>query len=152
MFNIKLYQVKPTGMTEIEVEFVMWNRAPRTVKETYTRESDAKRRIDRFKTDYLLFTLESYVKACRDLIELNITPNTPGRLFALEKCKTGVQYLQDKHLTVIADTLNKLQPFLEKILPGPSHRDYDFLYTIQLRIHTFSIQTLNLKANELCPA
>lgn len=153
MFNIKKYEVnKATGFVTIGIEFAMWNRLAREFEESYRCEFDAQRRVDRLKTDYLLFNLESFVNECRNLIELNISQNTAGRKLALEKCTTGLQYLQNKQLNTIADTLVKLQPFLAKILPAESHQNYNSLYTLQLRLHTFSVQIQNSKINEPCPA
>lgn len=153
MFNIKKYEVsKATGYVTIAGEYAMWNRPAKEFKESYRSEFDAKRRIERLKTDYILFTLEQYIKVCRELIELKISVNSPGRMLALEKCTTGTHYLQDKQLTSIADTLVKLQPFLKNILPPESNEDFDFLYAIQLRLFTFSTQIINSKANEPCPA
>jgi hypothetical protein len=153
MFNIKKYNVcRATGFVTVEIEFNMWNRPPKKFTENYTTESDAKRRIEHLQIDYLLFTLESYITTCRNLYELNLSVNSNSRKMALDKCTQGLQYLQDKQLSSIATLILKIQPFLVQILPQPSYKDYEFLYSIQLRLTTFCNKVLNPKTKELCPA
>jgi hypothetical protein len=153
MFNIKTYEVcKATGFVSFEIEFAMWKRPKQQFKENYKCEGDAQRRIERLQIDYLLFTLENYVSTCRKLFEFGAGYNTASRKLALEKCGSGVHYLQDKQLSHIAALILKLQPFLIQILPPASSPDYEFLYSIQIRLTSFSSKVPILKITEPCQA
>ena len=153
MFNIKTFDIcQVTGFVTFEIEFAMWDRPARVFKENYKTESDARRRIERLQTDYLLFTLENYVTACRNLFELNISRNSNTRKLAFEKCSSGLHYMQDKQLTSIAALIVKIKPFLTQLLPPESTPDFDFLNKIQLRLINFSNKILTPKTTELCQA
>jgi hypothetical protein len=152
MFKVKHYSVCPvTGFTEYEIEFTIWNRASRTFKESYKHESDAIRRMERLKTDYLLFHLEDLVHECSTMVELGISVNSKYRALALEKCKSGVHYFQDKQLNRIAELIMQMKPLLEQILPAETNSQYPFLYSVYINITTMAKSLVTINNDELCP-
>jgi hypothetical protein len=150
MFKVKNYNVcQVTGFTNYEIEFTIWNRASRTFKESYKLESDAIRRMEQLKTDYLLFHLEDLVHECSNLVELGISSNSKYRLLALEKCKAGMHYLQDKQLTRIAEIILQMKPLLEQILPAETNPQYPFLYSVLINITNMAKSLATIKKEEL---
>jgi hypothetical protein len=151
MFKIKNYQVcKATGFVSYECEFAAWRRMPRMFKENFAHEADAVRRIESLEREYLLFTIENFVRECRELIELNYTHNIPVRKVALEKCTAGIHYLQDKQLRSIAETILKLEPFLQKLLPPAAQAEFNVLEQALKQLVYVSSKILTFENNAPC--
>lgn len=152
MFKQKVLNVCPsTGFVEIEIQYIYWNNAPRTIKETYKTKPDAEKRIKHYKVEYVLFHLEQYVSACRNLMETGESYSTTGKKFALETCTNGIHYFQDKSLQTIARYMVKIQPMLLQLLPGESSSHYRNLHKIYIRLITFCQTEINLtEQTEIC--
>lgn len=151
MFKVnKFEKCHTTGFVTIEIEVQMWKRPARKFSESFTAEPDAKRRIRRLQTDYMLFTLENIVSVCRECLELNITYNTVNKKMSLEKCTSGLHYLQSRELETICDLILKINPLLDHILPPDTFYDYDFLY--KTKIHLINFCTELSKTLQQCPA
>lgn len=152
MFKVKNYCICPvTGTTSYELEFTIWNRSSRKIKESYKLESDAIRRMERLKTDYLLFHLEDLIHECSNLVETGISSNSKFRLAALEKCKAGIIYFQDKQLQSIAQLIMQMKPLLKHILPAETTPQYQFLYSVYINITNMAQSLLTTKKEELWP-
>ena len=153
MFKVKNYNVcQVTGFTSYEIEFTIWNRPARTFKESYKIENDAVRRMNQLKTDYLLFHLEDLVHECSNLVELGLSINSKYRALALEKCKAGVRYFQDKQLSRIAELIIQIKPLLEQILPPVNSPQYAFLYSVYINITNMAQSIATIKTEKLCLA
>lgn len=152
MFQVKNYCVCPvTGITAYEIEFTIWNRSSRKFKESYKLEADAIRRMERLKTDYLLFHLEDLIHECSNLVEMGISSNSKFRLAALEKCKAGITYFQDKQLHRIAQLIMQMKPLLMHILPAETSQQYPFLYSVYINITNMAQSLAITKKEELWP-
>lgn len=145
MFQVKQFEVCPTGITTFTIEFDL-GRGMVKDHGSFLQKSDADRYILSSKKSYILLIYEKYINLIRNGIESGHKDFycTDAKVASFERADKYTYWFQDKDLKTICKVILAIQEDLRKLLPGSGNPSLENLEGKLIDMIVFSKHELEI--------